>query len=443
MKAKRSFNALFWPVLIELMFFVIMGTADTIMLSRYSDHAVGSVGNANTIIQLFAVPLLIVSGGVAVLVSQYLGAKRNDMAKGVIGTGLILNLIIGFVIAITLFMMAPLVLKMVGTSAVLYDDALTYLRIIGLSLFVVALNSVMSASLRSHGFAKVITFVVIGGNLINVMGNYVLIYGHLGFPSLGVFGAAISTFFARLLMLSVFFMLGFILMKVRAKDLRLPSLRVKQIFHIGIPSAAEGWVYTIMQGAILVMINALGPDFITIKTYVNMILTYIIIFSLSFASANAVITGYHIGERRYDVAYRQTLRTVLRSFGVILTATLAVNLFSKQLLMLFTTNPFIIDLARRILWLGLLLEFARTINMTLIQALKAAGDTSFPLGAALVSMLLITIPAAYVFSFTFSLGIFGIYLAYVLDEFLRAGMMLARWQSKKWESKSAYLEKSA
>ena len=77
MRSKRSFKALFWPTFIELLFFMLMGTVDTLMLSNYSDYAVGSVGNANTLIIMFSVLLLIVSNGVAVLVSQYLGAKKD------------------------------------------------------------------------------------------------------------------------------------------------------------------------------------------------------------------------------------------------------------------------------------------------------------------------------------------------------------------------------
>jgi Na+-driven multidrug efflux pump len=95
MKTKRSFSAIYWPILIELLFFVLMSTVDTLMLSNYSDHAVGSVGNANTLIMMFAVTLLIITNGVAVLVSQYIGAKRDDLAQKVIGNGIVLNLFVG------------------------------------------------------------------------------------------------------------------------------------------------------------------------------------------------------------------------------------------------------------------------------------------------------------------------------------------------------------
>ena len=193
MKSKRSFKALFWPTFIELLFFMLMGTVDTLMLSNYSDYAVGSVGNSNTLIMMFAVLLLVVANGVAVLVSQYLGAKKSDVAHRVIGSGLIINLFVGFILASTLVLSADLLLNLVNTKVELFADSKTYLQVIAMSLFFVAISNVITASLRSYGFAKYITFVVMGANLLNILGNYVLINGHWGFPRLGVYGAALST----------------------------------------------------------------------------------------------------------------------------------------------------------------------------------------------------------------------------------------------------------
>ncbi|MBU1143846.1 MAG: MATE family efflux transporter [Firmicutes bacterium] len=440
MKSKRSFKALFWPTFIELLFFMLMGTVDTLMLSNYSDYAVGSVGNSNTLIMMFAVLLLVVANGVAVLVSQYLGAKKSDVAHRVIGSGLIINLFVGFILASTLVLSADFLLNLVNTKVELFADSKTYLQVIAMSLFFVAISNVITASLRSYGFAKYITFVVMGANLLNILGNYVLINGYWGFPRLGVFGASLSTLGVRGLMMFVYFFLLFKVIKVSIKDIRLDMATSKQIFRIGLPSAAESWTYTLMQGIILSMINSLGPDFTTARTYINTILTYIYIFSVAFASANAVMTGYYIGERNYEKAHKETLKTVFRSFVVVLSMTLVVNLSSGLILNVFTENPIIIKTVRTILWLAILLEFGRSLNLILIQALRSAGDTTFPLVMAVLSMFGIAVTSAYFFGIYLGLGLFGIYMAFVLDEVFRGILMFFRWQSRKWEKKSSYLE---
>ncbi|MEF3692686.1 MAG: MATE family efflux transporter, partial [Acholeplasmataceae bacterium] len=177
---QRSFKKLFWPTFIELLFFMLMGTIDTLMLSNFSDYAVGSVGNANTLIQLFAVLFLVISNGVAVLVSQYLGAKQEKVALRVVGTGLIINVLVGLILSTTLVLSSDILLNLVNTKPEIFTDSKTYLQMISLSLIFVAASNVMTATLRSYQYPKFITYVVITANVLNIIGNYALIYGHFG-----------------------------------------------------------------------------------------------------------------------------------------------------------------------------------------------------------------------------------------------------------------------
>ena len=437
---KRSFQAIFWPTFIELLFFMLMGTIDTFMLSHFSDFAVGSVGNANTIIQMFAVLLLVVANGVAVLVSQYLGAKKDHIAHRVIGNGLILNLLVGAIIASLLVFFAPVLLRLVKTEAVLFQGSLDYLQVVGISLFFVAISNVMTGSLRSYGHARYITYVVVVGNILNIIGNAILINGYLGFPRLGILGAAISTLIVRFFMLSAYLFLLYKVIGLRPKHLRIDIQTTKQVLQIGLPSALEVWTYTLMQGIVLSMINQLGPEYTTARTYINTILTYIYIFSLAFAAANAVMTGYYIGERNFNKAHQETLKTAFRSFLVVLSMTLIVNLTSGLILSFFTQNEVIVKTVRTVLWVAIILEFSRSLNLIFIQALRSAGDTTFPLVMAILSMLGVAATMAYVLGIHLGLGLLGIYLAYAMDELLRGILMLTRWQSRKWEHKSKYIE---
>ncbi|TNF08801.1 MAG: MATE family efflux transporter [Bacillota bacterium] len=443
MKAKRTFKSLFWPTFIELLFFMLMGTIDTFMLSHFSDYAVGSVGNANTLIQMFGVLLLIVANGVAVLVSQYIGAKRSDEAHKIIGSGMLINALVGFILAVSLFTLSSVLLGVVNTKPELFTDSNTYLQMIAISLFFVAISNVVTASLRSYGYAKYITYVVMAANVLNIIGNYFLINGHWIFPRLGVYGAALSTLIVRILMMLVYLVLLLKVIRFSFRNLKLDFESSKNIFRIGLPSAAESWTYTLMQGIILSMINGFGAEFTTARTYINTILTYIYIFSLAFASANAVMTGYYIGERNYEKAHKETMKVAFRSLMVVLTMTLIVNFSSGLILNFFSSNEVIIETARKVLWIAILLETGRSFNLILIQALRSAGDTSFPLIMAILSMFGIAVPVAYILGVSLQVGLLGVYIAYTADELIRAACMYIRWQSRKWESKSAYLEKSA
>lgn len=440
MAKTHNFKALFWPTFIELLFFMLMGTMDTLMLSNYSDYAVGAVGNSTTLINMFAVLLLIVANGVAVLVSQYLGAKKESVAFRIIGNGIIVNFFVGLILATSIIILAPMILGLVNTEDVLFSGSMDYLQVVGGSLLFVAVSNIATASLRSFNRAKYITYVVVIANLLNIFGNFVLIYGYLGFPSLGVLGAGISTLIVRVMMMITYLFLLRKVIGIRLLKSRLYKDTTKQILKIGLPSALESWTYTLMQGVVLSMINRLGSDFTTARTYINTILTYIYIFSLAFASANAVMTGFYIGQKEYIKAHQGSIITAIRSFFIVLIMTLLVNLFSGKIMTLFSDNMTIVQTVRTVLWLAIILEFSRSLNLIFIQALRSAGDATFPLIMAVISMLGIAIPSAYLFGIVLGLGLFGIYMAYALDELIRAIFMVMRWQSRKWEVKSSYLE---
>jgi putative MATE family efflux protein len=302
------------------------------------------------------------------------------------------------------------------------------------------MSNIITASLRSYGHAKYITYVVIVANIANIIGNAILINGYFGFPRLGILGAALSTLIVRSLMVVAYMIIAYKVIGLRPSHLKFSLDTTKQVLKIGLPSALESWTYTIMQAIILSMINSLGAEFTTARTYINTILTYIYIFSLPFAAANAVMTGYYIGERDFNKAHKETLKTAFRSFIVVFLMTLLVNLLSGVILGFFTNNQVIINTARRILWIALILEFSRSLNLIFIQALRSAGDTTFPLVMAIISMFGVAVTFAYLLGIHLSLGLMGIYIAYAMDETIRGIMMYTRWQSRRWENKSRYIE---
>jgi Na+-driven multidrug efflux pump len=100
---EKNLFKLTWPIFIEVLFFILMGSLDTLMLSQYSDLAVAAVGISNQLVGLFGIFLNIVATGTTVVVSQYLGASNDASAKGAIKTGFILNTIIGLIAFTVLF----------------------------------------------------------------------------------------------------------------------------------------------------------------------------------------------------------------------------------------------------------------------------------------------------------------------------------------------------
>lgn len=213
-----------------------------LMLSHYSDHAVAAIGVSNQILIMVIVMFVFVSQGTAIIVVQHLGANDDKNASEVTVTALSVNFIFGLLPSAGLFIFGKSILQLMDIPENLQGQALDYLQIVGRLLFAQSLIMAASASLRSYGFTKDAMYVTLGMNVLNVLCNYLLIFGPLGFPSLGVTGVAISTSVSRTL---GFIVLVMVLIKRAEQPLPFSKLftfqknHVRSLLKIGVPAAAE------------------------------------------------------------------------------------------------------------------------------------------------------------------------------------------------------------
>src|SRR5699024_12106057 len=269
--------ALTWPILIEIMLHMLMGNADTLMLSQYSDHSVAAVGVSNQILSVVIVMFGFVAAGASILVAQNLGAEKPKKAGKIAITSLSLNLWFSIILSLFLFLGSDLILQAMDLPSELMDEAAIYMNIVGGFIFVQALIMTVSAILRSYGFTKDTMYVTIGMNIVNVIGNYFVIFGPFGFPVLGVEGVAYSTAISRLL---GFIALIFLLVKRNQGQLNYKCLfhyrkkHLKKILQIGIPSAGEQLSYNASQMVITYFVAQLGTIAITTKVYAQNIMMF-------------------------------------------------------------------------------------------------------------------------------------------------------------------------
>ena len=151
----------------------------------------------------------VISLGTFILCSQYIGAGRRDKVIQVVGISLIFNLLSGMLMSLGLYSFADDLLHLMGLRPDLMSDGLPYMKIVGGFAFLQAISLSLSASLRSADKAKYPMYVSMVVNVLNIVGNYSLIFGKFGMPALGVEGAAISTSFCRLVSVVLLFVILF------------------------------------------------------------------------------------------------------------------------------------------------------------------------------------------------------------------------------------------
>ncbi|KAA0547656.1 MATE family efflux transporter [Bacillus sp. BGMRC 2118] len=436
---KMSLFALTWPLFIEILLHMLMGNADTLMLSQYSDNSVAAVGVSNQILSIVIVMFGFIATGTAILIAQHLGAKEQKEAKEVAVVSIIGNLLFGLVLSLVLYFFGKTFLQLMGIPAELMDDAYIYLVIVGGFSFVQAIVMTVGSIIRSYGFTKDSMYVTIGMNLLNVIGNYLFIFGAFGFPELGVKGVAISTIVSRLigLVLLIWLMLRRVEGTFPFKSVfTLPFQHTKNLLTIGIPSAGEHLAYNTSQFVITYFITKIGTEALTAKVYTQNIMMFVMLFSIAISQGTQILIGHMIGARKYEDAYTRCLRSLKPAIVISLGAAIVVSIFSKQLLGIFTDNPAILSVSTILIYLTIILEPGRSINLVVINSLRAAGDVRFPVYMGILSMWGVGITISYVLGIHFGFGLIGIWISFIADEWLRGIIMLFRWRSRVWMNKT-------
>ena len=434
----RQLSSLAGPIFIETFLVMMLGAVDTFMLSRYSDNSVAAVGVVNQLMNLVFLLFEVISIGTSILCSQYIGAGRRDKVIQVVGISLIFNLFSGMLLSLGLYSFAGSLLQMMGLRPDLMSDGLPYMKIVGGFAFLQAISLSLSASLRSADKAKYPMYVSMVVNVLNIIGNYSLIFGKFGMPALGVEGAAISTSLCRFVSVVLLFV---ILFKKHIpsfpKELfsPFPWIELKNLLKIGIPSAGEHFSYSLSQVVITYFINMISNQALATRSYIVNIVMFTYIFALSIAQGGAILVGHLVGMKKINAAYTIGKRIMRLGTASSVTLALLTAIFGKHILGMLTSDPWIISTGATILWVEVLLENGRALNFFGVNSLRSAGDIYFPVLVGIVVMWGVQVVGSYLLGISLGWGLVAMWIVFALDENIRGFIFIRRWNSFKWVGK--------
>jgi putative MATE family efflux protein len=438
-KLSRQLASLAGPIFVETLLVMMLGAVDTFMLSRHSDNSVAAVGVVNQLMNLIFLLFEVISLGTSILCSQYIGAGRRDKVIQVVGISLMFNLISGLLISLGLVFFAEDALHVMGLRPDLMSYGLPYMKIVGGFAFLQAMSLSLSAALRSADKAKYPMYVSMVVNVLNIFGNYTLIFGKFGMPALGVEGAAISTSFCRCVSVVILFV---VLFKKHIpsfpKELftPFPWVELKNLLKIGIPSAGEHMSYSLSQVVITYFINMISNQALATRSYVVNIVMFTYIFALAIAQGGAILIGHLVGMKKIRAAYAIGRRVMKLGTTASVSLSLLTAIFGKSILGLLTDDPWIIATGASILWIEVLLENGRALNFFGVNSLRSAGDIYFPVIVGIVVMWAIQVVGSYFFGISLGWGLVAMWAIFALDENIRGFIFVHRWNSFKWVGRS-------
>lgn len=431
--------AITWPIFIEMLFHILMGTVDTLMLSHISDEVVSAVGISRQLIEFSIILLNLLGLGVGVVISQLLGAGRLQAVSQTTASALSFNLVFGLLISLIFIVSRDTLLSFYDVPLAVHNDAALYMMLVGGSLFFEALMLTAGPVIRSHGFTRDTMYIGIGMNIINVIGNALLIYGWFGFPQLGIMGAAISTIISRIVACIGIFILLYKRVQLPIRFIYYFQMKWQEltaILKIGIPSGLEWLSYHFSNMFVTRFVSFMGLTAVTAHVYSNTIVYFFMLFGMAIGEGTEIIVARLIGSGQKEKAYRQLLSSLKWAMMITIGTLIIGILFRTQLFDFFTDDPDVIAIGASILMLCIILEPGRVFNHVVISSLRAAGDVQFPLIMAIISMWGIKVPLAYFLGVHQGYGVLGVWIAHATDEWVRGIFHYFRWKGRKWQHKS-------
>lgn len=429
-----------WPIFVQSLLSMCLGYIDTIMLSKFSNEAVGGIGNANQIMGFLTLAFSIIASATGVIVAQYIGAKVKEKLNEIYTVSITFNLVLSGVISLIILLGCNGIVNLMRVPTAMAPYARDYMMIVGGFMFLQAIFDTFSQIFRSNGKTQIGMIIAIIMNLVNIIGNYCFLYGPLKYLDFGVKGVAVSTTLSRIfaVIAAIIFFIVKIDGKISPKYLvPFPKDILKKLLKLGIPTAGENISYNIAQLIIMIFVNSFNSTvFTNTKIYCNILSNFAYLYSISAAMATAIVVGHAVGANEENYAYSKVLKTLKGALLISVAIACISFIISPLTLGIFTDDTAVIQLGRKIMFICIFLEIGRTTNLVIINSMRAAGDVKFPTYLGMASMWGISVLIGYILGITLNLGLTGIWIAMALDEIVRAVIVYIRWLHGGWRGKS-------
>lgn len=434
----KSVFTLAWPAIIEQMLHMTVGLVDNAMVGRIGAPALAGVGLANQVMMLSTTVLGAVATGNTALVSRNVGGKHFAQAGKVAEQAIYLAIGIALVVMTILLGFDDSILRFLfrNTDPAVLNISVDYMSIVALGLIFNYVLMLTNGTLRGAGDTK--TPMQIAGivNLVNIVGNYILIFGFGPIPAFGVKGAAISTAFSHLLggILAIIALLRNSAIEVNFKRFQVDTAVMARILKIGVPAAVEQGSMRLGQLFYTMIIASLGTVAYAAHQVALNAESLSFMPGFGFSLAAATLVGQNLGAHDPDLAERSG--NAARDMAVLVMSGMAVIfvLFSEPIIRIFTPDPDVISLAAQCLRLVALSQPALAIQMVYSGGLRVAGDTKGILWITLTGFMVIRLSLAYVLSIYLNMGLIGAWIAMAADLNVRALWVWLRYRNGFWKS---------
>lgn len=427
------------PIILEYMLSIMVNLFDTIMVSSSGEAAVSAVSLVGSISAFLTVFFISLCVGGAVVISQLVGKKNFETARESAKQLVYLSFIVSSVVcAIIVLFDGPILQLIFGkVEPEIMNNAKKYFFIIGLCYPVIGIQAACASILRAQGKTKLTLWISVGGNLVNICGNAILIYGF----GLGVVGAAVSSLISYIVSTIIAF--RFVLRKGEEtvyidKFFKYkPNMwHIRKICHIGIPSSLEDSFFNLGRLLVASLVSGFGTASIAANAVAQTLTGFHFQAGSAIGAACMTVVGMCVGARDHAEAKKSVKKFML--FVVITFAILSVffiatsGFFAK----VFNLSDEATKICNKIILInGIATVIIWTFAFTLSAAFRAASDVRFTMVVSIFSMFTFRVGGSYLLANAFGLGVYSVWIAMICDWVFRASVFVPRFIKGKWLTK--------
>ncbi|MBE6935299.1 MAG: MATE family efflux transporter [Ruminococcaceae bacterium] len=435
----RDIVQIAWPTLIELTLAQLTSMFDMMMVGNLGEAAISSVSLATQPKFILNTIFMSMNVGATALVARCKGARQPERANHFVRQALMLNMLLAAIsMVVGLVWLEPLVGLMKPPSAASFQGGMDYLRIQIYGIIPLALTFTITALLRGVGNSKTAMKYNLVANAVNILGNYLLIEGRLGFPALGVVGASLATVIGQ----CVAFVIAMIVITKPGQYIRLqftesfkPDFAAyREIAKIGIPAMVEN---VIMRVAIIIYtrtVTSLGETAYATHNVCMNIQALSFMTGQAFATSATSLMGQSLGRRRPDMG--EIYAKYTRRMGLVVSLLLALVFFffGAPIIRLYTDSAAVVETGKYILMFVAFMQPFQSSQFIIAGGLRGAGDTRSIAIIVTLTTLGVRTGFAVLAVNVFQWGLYGAWAALVADQLLRSLLVLMRFNSGKWKT---------
>lgn len=434
----KSMFAVAIPIALQNLITSALNMVDTLMISSLGQSSIAAVGLANQVFFFYILLTFGINSGSSIFIAQYWGKEDIPKIRKILGLALSIGTLLGVFFTIIAFFFPEFIMGLLIQEAEVIEIGSEYLRIISLSYIVTSISFAYSVALRTTGNPNIPMKISAIAFVTNTVFNYILIFGKLGLPAMGVVGAAWGTVIARFVEIGITFYAVYASKGPLAANVKelfgwSKEFYVKYIKTTYAVVLAEG-AWSLGQVMYSVAYAKLGEEATAAVQLTNTIQNIFFVLIRGLANACTVMVGNKIGGGQEEEAYEYAKKLVIIStiLGLILGIIMAIT--PKFTLMFFKgLEPGLYDVSYKLLVVMGLTFVIRVFNSTaIVGVLRGGGDTTFGMIIDIGSVWIVGVPLAFIGAMVFEMPVYYLLLLITLEELVKVVVAIPRMLSKKW-----------